>query len=146
MLRLFKVIKEIKLYREYCKIIRNEELNSPRWSKANLRRDWAYRIYTVINLPPQVTMSPDFPEESKPSFVISEMKSVNEYLKYLNLAEILTTGIQPIEGTQDNSWLVIYQFLFREISWIWIFKFIFQLSLIIGVISYWSTILNFFAK
>ena len=50
MFRLLKVIKEIKLYREYRKIIRKEELNSPRWAKAKLRRDWVYRIYTVINL------------------------------------------------------------------------------------------------
>jgi hypothetical protein len=91
-------------------------------------------------------MSPDFPEESKPSFVISEMKPINEYLKYLNLEELLTTGIQPIEGTQDNSWLIIYQFLFRELSWIWILKFIFQLSLIFGLIFYWSSIMNLFIK
>ena len=130
MFRLFKVLKEIRLYREYKDIIRKEELNSPRWSKAGLRRDWIYRIYTVINLPPQVTMSPDFPDEAKPSFVMSELKPVNEYLKYLNLEELLTMSINPVQDTQNNSWLIIYQFLFRELTWKWIFGFILQISLI----------------
>jgi hypothetical protein len=138
MFRLYKVIKEIKLYREYRKIIRKEELDSPRWTKAKLRRDWIYRIYTVINLPPQVTESPDFPEESKPSFVISEIRPVNEYLKYLNLQELLTMGIKPIEGTGNNSWLVVYQFLFRSLTWLWIFYFTLQISLIAFLIIFFT--------
>ena len=144
MFRLFKVIKEIRLYREYRRIVRNEELNSPRWSRANLRRDRLSRIYTVINLPPQVTMSPDFPEESKPSFVISELKPVNEYLKYLNLEELLTMGIEPIEGTQNNSWLIVYQFLFRQLTWIWIFWTLIQIISIIFLIIYFPLILSLF--
>ena len=44
MFRLLKVIKEIRLYREYRKIIRKEELDSPKWAKANLRRDWVYKF------------------------------------------------------------------------------------------------------
>jgi hypothetical protein len=144
MFRLFKVIKEIRLYREYRKIVRNEELNSPRWSRANLRRDRLSRIYTVINLPPQVTMSPDFPEESKPSFVISELKPVNEYLKYLNLEELLTMSIKPIEETQNNSWLIVYQFLFRQLSWAWILFFLLQITAIILFIVYWSSFINLF--
>jgi hypothetical protein len=144
MFRILKVIREIRLYREYRKIIRNEELNSPRWSRANLRRDWVYRIYTVINLPPQVTMSPDFPEDSKPSFAISELKPVNEYLKYLNLEELLTMGIEPIEGTQNNSWLIVYQFLFRQLSWLWIFSFLTQITLIILLIAYWPLLVSLF--
>jgi hypothetical protein len=136
MFRLLRVIKEINLYREYRRIIRREELNSPRWSRANLRRDRIYRIYTVINLPPQVTMSPDFPDDAKPSFVMSELKPVNEYLKYLNLEEILTMSIDPIEGTQNNSWLIIYQFLFREFTWSWIFWFLLQISVLIFLLIF----------
>lgn len=144
MLRLFKVIKEIRLYREYRKIIRKEELDSPRWSKAGLRRDWIYRIYTVINLPPQVTMSPDFPEDSKPSFVMSEIKPINEYLKYLNLEELLTMGIEPVEGTQNNSWLIVYQFLFRHLSWLWILYFLVQVIGIILLIIYFPFLISLF--
>jgi hypothetical protein len=136
MFKLLRVIKEINLYREYRKIIGKEELDSPRWSRANLRRDRIYRIYTVINLPPQVTMSPDFPDDAKPSFVMSELKPINEYLKYLNLEEILTMSIDPIEGTQNNSWLIIYQFLFREFTWTWIFWFLLQISALIALLIF----------
>ena len=144
MFRLIKVIKEIRLYFEYRKIIRKEQVDSPKWSKANLRRDWIYRIYTVINLPPQVTMSPDFPEESKPSFVMSEIKPVNDYLKYLNLEELLTMSINPIEGTQNNSWLIVYQFLFRHLSWLWILYLSIQITLIILLIVYFPLIVSLF--
>ena len=89
-------------------------------------------------------MSPDFPEDSKPSFVISELKPVNEYLKYLNLEELLTMGIEPIEGTQNNSWLIVYQFLFRQLSWLWIFSFLVQITLIILLIAYWPLLISFF--
>ena len=136
MFKLLRVIKEINLYREYRKIIGKEELDSPRWSRANLRRDRIYRIYTVINLPPQVTMSPDFPDDAKPSFVMSELKPINEYLKYLNLEEILTMSIDTIEGTQNNSWLIIYQFLFREFTWTWIFWFLLQISALIFLLIF----------
>lgn len=136
MFKIFKIIKELKLYREYRNLIRKEELDSPRWSRAKLRRDRIYRIYTVINLPPQVTMSPDFPDDAKPSFVMSELKPINEYLKYLNLEELLTMSISPIEGTQNNSWLIIYQFLFRELNWRWVLIFLLQISSIIAGLIY----------
>ena len=87
-------------------------------------------------------MSSDFPEESKPSFVVSELKPINEYLKYLNLQELLTMSIEPIEETQNNSWLIVYQFLFRQLSWVWIFSFLVQISLIILLIVYWSLLMN----
>jgi hypothetical protein len=81
-------------------------------------------------------MSPDFPDEAKPSFVMSELKPVNEYLKYLNLEELLTMGISPIEGTENNSWLIVYQFLFREFSWMWIFWFLVQIGVLVFSLFY----------
>jgi hypothetical protein len=67
MFRIFKVLKEIRLYREYLKVIKKESLDSPEWSKLRLRRDWFGRIYTVFNLPPEVTKSPDFPKYARPA-------------------------------------------------------------------------------
>jgi hypothetical protein len=87
-------------------------------------------------------MSSDFPEESKPSFVISELKPINEYLKYLNLEELLTMSIEPIEETQNNSWLIVYQFLFRQLSWVWILFFLLQITAIILLVVYWSSFIN----
>lgn len=131
MIRIFKVLKEIILYRQYLKIIKNESLNSPNWSRRNLRSDWIGRIYTVVNLPPQVTLSPDLPREARPSFVVNEIKPINEYLKSLNIEEIITVGIKPIEGTKEESYLVVYQFVFRQITWLWILRFIVEIALLI---------------
>ena len=58
-LKLFSVLKDIKIYREYVKIIDKEAKDSPIWSRRKLRKDWFGRIYTVINLPPEVIFSND---------------------------------------------------------------------------------------
>jgi hypothetical protein len=63
-IRFFRIFREIRIYFEYLNQIRLESVNSPKWSKLKLRKDWIGRIYTVINLPPEVTQSPDFPKEA----------------------------------------------------------------------------------
>jgi hypothetical protein len=144
MFRIFKVIKEIILYREYIKTIKYEAMNSPLWSRRNLRIDYLNRIYTVVNLPAAILMSTDLPKDARPSFVINEIKPTNEYLKSINLEEILTMWIEPIKNTNEESYLVVYQFLFRQISWLWILRFITQLVLIFLIIYNFSTISTFF--
>lgn len=142
MFKLHRVIKEIALYREFTKQIKSEELNSPLWSRRNLRRDYLNRIYTVVNLPPEVLLSNDLPKEARPSFVLNEIKPINDYLKSLNLEEILTLWIDPVKGTNEESYLVVYQFVFREISWLWIFRFIIEVGVIGFAVIKWSWISN----
>ena len=144
MFRLFKVLKELKLYREYLKIIKKESLDSPEWTKLKLRKDWFGRIYTVFNLPPEVTQSPDFPRYSRPAFVFDQIKPINNYLTRLNLQEIIAPTMNPIEGTDEESFLVIYYFVFRHITLFWIFWLIVQISLIFLVVSNWSWISSSF--
>ena len=136
MFRIIKVIKEIRLYREYSRIIKKEESESQIWRRRNLRRDRLNRIYTVVNLPLQVLASVDLPRESRPSFVIQELKPINEYLKSLNLEEIITMWIEPVKGTDEESYLVVYQFLFRHLSWLWILRLILELSIVSGLAYY----------
>ena len=144
MLRLFKVIREISLYRDYSKIIKKEASNAQLWSKRKLRLDFFNRIYTVINLPPEVLYSADLPKESRPSFVISETKHINDYLKALNLEELLTMWIEPVKGTDEEAYLVVYQFLFRHLSWLWIFRFVIEISVIIAIIFNFNSIISLF--
>ena len=136
MIRIFKVIKEIKLYRDYSRIIKNEEKNSRTWKRLNLRKDYLNRVYTVINLPLQVLASVDLPRESRPSFVVQEIKPINEYLKSLDLEEIITMWVEPVKGTDEESYLVVYQFLFRYITWLWILRFISEITLLSLVVYY----------
>jgi hypothetical protein len=144
MLRLFKVIREISLYRDYSKIIKKEASNAQLWSKRKLRLDFFNRIYTVINLPPEVLYSVDLPKESRPSFVISETKHINDYLKSLNLEELLTMWIEPVKGTDEESYLVVYQFLFRHLSWLWLLRFVIEISVILAIIFNFNSIISLF--
>lgn len=136
MLRLARIIQEFKLYLEFVRIIKKEKISSQFWARKNLRLDNLNRIYTVINLPPQVTMSTELPKDVRPSFVVTEVKPINEYFKGLNLEELLTMWIKPIEGTNDESYLVVYQFLFRSFTWLWILRFLSELLVIFLI--YWN--------
>jgi len=144
MFRIFKVIKEISLYKEYVRTIKAEEGLSPIWRAKNLRIDKINRIYTVINLPLEVLLATDLPKESRPSFVINEVKPINTYLQSLNLEELITMGIEPVAGTNEEAYLVVYQFLFRHISVLWILRFIAEIVAIITIIVKWNSIISLF--
>lgn len=142
MFRIFKVLKEIKLYREYLKVIKKESLDAPEWARLRLRRDWFGRIYTVFNLPPEVTMSPDFPKYARPAFVFDQIKPINEYLTKLRLQELISPILNPVDGTDEESFLVIYSFVFRQISILWILRFIAEIVLICLAVNNWDYILQ----
>ena len=133
-LKFFKVYKDIKVYRDYLNVIKKEFGNSPIWTRKGMRIDWFGRIYTVVNIPPEVLFSTDLPKEARPSFVLNEIKPINEYFKSINIDEVITLWIDPIKGTNEESYLVVYQYIFRELSWIWILRFILEISLIIFAI------------
>ena len=143
-LKFIKVYSDIKVYRDYVNIIKKEYENSPIWVRKGMRIDWFGRIYTVVNLPPEVLFSADLPKEARPSFVMNEIKPINEYFKAINIEELITLWIEPIKGTNEESYLVVYQYVFRELSWIWIFRFILEICLIAFAIANRSYIINLF--
>jgi len=136
-IRFFRIIREFFLFREFLKQISNEEKNSVVFQKFNLRIDWVGRIYTVINLPKEVTESPDLPKDSRPAFVLEDIKPINDYIKSIQLEELVTLVFKPIPGTNDDSFLVIYSFLFREFTWRWIFSILILWSIILTILSYY---------
>jgi hypothetical protein len=146
MLRLFKVIKEIGLYIEYISVIKKESFDSPQWSKLRLRKDWFGRIFTVVNLPPEVTQSPDFPKYARPSFVFDQIRPINDYLTKMSLQELLAPLINPIKGTDEESYLVVYYFVFRELSLLWIARFIVEISALVWILSYRTEILSWIMR
>jgi len=149
MFRIFKVLKEIRLYREYLKVTKKESLDSPEWSKLRLRRDWFGRIYTVFNLPPEVTKSPDFPKYARPAFVFDQIKPINEYLTKLSFQELIAPLMNPVEGTDEESFLVVYSFVFRQISILWMARLVVEIGLIAWVVNHWdwiSSLLPFIGK
>jgi hypothetical protein len=143
-LKFFKVYRDVKVYRDYLNVIKKESENSPIWTRKGMRIDWFGRIYTVVNLPPEVIFSADLPKEARPSFVMNEIKPINDYLKTINIEELITLWIEPVKDTNDESYLVVYQYVFRELSWMWIFRFILEMGLIAFAIVNRSYIINLF--
>lgn len=128
--KIFGVIVDIKNYIYLRKITKREMMNSPLWVKNNLRVDWIGRIYTVVNLPPEVTMSPDLPKELWPAYLIDQSKGLNEYLTSLNLHEIIIPEYKEIPDS--TSYLLVYYPYFRSLTKWWIStRFLFWLSVII---------------
>jgi len=143
-LKFFKVYNDIRVYRDYLNIIKKDLENSPIWTRKGMRIDWFGRIYTVVNLPPEVLFSADLPKEARPSFVMNEIKPINEYFKTINIEELITLWIEPIKGTNEESYLAVYQYVFRELSLIWIFRFLLEIALIAFGITKIDYIINLF--
>ena len=141
-MRFLRIIREFRNFLDYLKITKKESFDSPLWAKLNLRRDWVGRIYTVINLPPEVINSPDFPDDAKPAWVFEECKTINQYLLKLNLHELITVTFKPIDGTANNSFLVIYSFLWRELTFLYIVSRISIIGLLFYIIAHYGVILN----
>lgn len=140
MFKIFSIIKEIRLYIEFVKILKKEKQQSTFWARKNLRMDNLNRVYTVVNLPAQLILSPDLPKDVRPSFVVNEIKPINEYFKSINLHELLTMWVKPIDGTDEESYLVVYQFLFRHITLLRIFRILLELFVIIVILINWDSI------
>lgn len=118
MIKIHLIIRDLKNYYDLRKIIKKEAQNSPVWSKNNLRYDWIGRIYTVVNLPPEVTKSPDLPKEAWVGYALEDSKPINEYLTSLNLQEIIVPEYTQIPDTE--SVLIVYRPYFRELGWSWV--------------------------
>jgi hypothetical protein len=128
--KIFGVINDIKNYLYLRKITKKEMMDSPLWVKNNLRVDWIGRIYTVVNLPPEVTMSPDLPKELWPAYLIDQSKGLNEYLTSLNLHEIIIPEYKEIPDS--TSYLLVYYPYFRSLTKWWIStRIIFWTSIVI---------------
>ena len=123
-----RVITDIGNYFFVRRTIKNN-MNSIEWNKFKLRADWIGRIYTVVNLPPEVIYSPDTPEEIRPAYVIEESKPLNEYLTRLGLSEVILPEITPIP--KSISYLITYTPAFQRLSLRWIF---YRICLILVII------------
>ena len=116
--RIFGVIRDINNFFFLKRTTKKESVDSPIWARNKLRVDWVGRIYTVVNLPPEVTESKDLPKEYWPAYMIDQTKGLNEYLTSLNLAEIIIPEYKLLDGT--TSYLLFYKPYFRDLTWKWV--------------------------
>ena len=123
-----RVITDIRNYFFIKRTIKKNK-GSIEWEKFKLRVDWVGRIYTVVNLPPEVIYSPDSPEGIRPAYILEESRPLNEYLTKLNLQEVIMPKISPIPDSV--SYLIVYSPYFQRFSIRWI---IYRLILILIII------------
>jgi hypothetical protein len=112
-----KIIIDVRNYLFLKRVIKKNK-GTIQWEKFKLRVDWLGRIYTVVNLPPEVIYSPDSPSEIRPAYILEESRPINEYLTSLGLQEVIIPKINPIEGSV--SWLIIYSPYFQKLSISWV--------------------------
>jgi hypothetical protein len=112
-----KIIVDVRNY-FFLRKVTKKNSDTVEWNQLKLRVDWLGRIYTVVNLPPEVIYSPDAPEEIRPAYVLEESRPINEYLTRLNLQEILSPKIEPIPGS--ISYLIVYSPYFQKLSLKWL--------------------------
>ena len=123
-----RVITDIRNYFFIKRTIKKNK-GSIEWENFKLRVEWVGRIYTVVNLPPEVIYSPDSPEEIRPAYILEESRPLNEYLTKLNLQEVIMPKISPIPDSV--SYLIVYSPYFQRFSIRWI---IYRLILILIMI------------
>ena len=124
---MFKALREFFIYLKYRMIVKKESASDVIWTRQGLRYAWLCRIYTVVNLSPQVTMSPDIPPDARGPFVFDAIKPINDYMRRTGIEEMITVSIDPVDGTDKESYLVVYYFVFRAFNFWW---FLFYLVLV----------------
>jgi hypothetical protein len=72
-------------------------------------------------------MSPDIPPDARGPFVFDAIKPINDYMRRTGIEEMITISIDPVDGTDKESYLVVYYFMFRAFNFWW---FLFYLVLL----------------
>jgi hypothetical protein len=141
-----RFIYDIKAFLFLRKHIKRQ-VNSPEWAKYNLRRDWLYRVYTVINPSEKDKGDDDKMLEMK---AVDKCAPISKYIASLGATEVNPLGLSEIVSMsmeripETDSYLVVYYQIYQ---WFTPWK-IFSRSLlaIVGIILlsvYWSNIFSF---
>jgi hypothetical protein len=106
----YKLYKEIRLWYIYRKVAKaNEEF----LANNNMRVDWIGRIYTVLNMPPEVLASPEIAQEG---WVFQQLPKMTKVLMEMGIAEAAFPSMEKIEGT-DGFLVVLWPEFDRLSFW-----------------------------
>jgi hypothetical protein len=106
----YKLYKEIRLWYIFRKVAKaNEEF----LANNNLRVDWIGRIYTVLNMPPEVLASPEIAQEG---WVFQQLPKMTKVLMEMGIAEAAFPSMEKIEGT-DGFLVVLWPEFDRLSFW-----------------------------
>ena len=94
-----KLYKELKIWWQIRKVAKSEE---EALKEKGFRVDWIGRIYTVINLPEEVTTAPI----SQEGYVLMKLREHDQFLLKLGIADYISPEFNKIENT-DSFLLVL---------------------------------------
>lgn len=110
------IINKIKIFKEYIKIINKHKIDLS--INYNIRVDKAYRMYTVINIPPEYTNSSYNITDNSTNlltnlYIRRYLNKLTEYFNSIGLIELYR--IYEFKKIYDNSYLLIIGFsLFKS--------------------------------
>jgi len=118
--RLIAVIKDIANYFFIGRML-TKAVKSKEWKELNLRRGWFNVAYTVVNLPPEVYESEEIYYRT---YVIEQLRPVNEYILGLNLSEVVSVEVEDKVNKEEGefAYLVKYEPIFNAFNLRWIIK------------------------
>lgn len=134
----FKIIlREIANYIYLRKTI-DREFNNPdsKWHIFKLRKNWYYRMYTIISLREEDMGEEEVVRNWK---AMEMMRSINDYFTSLDLHEIIFPSIEKIPDSR--SYLVVYSPLFKELTIGWV---LWRLFYLVGILSFICILINRF--
>jgi len=127
----FRLKNEIKTW----KIIYSTTKQYKKFLEDNgLRVDRLGRMYTVINVPPEIT---DIHAES---FVLGQLRKYDEIMIRLRLVDIVYPSIQKIDEPDSNAYLLILEGSRRYLNFWSIFK---NLFFTVGLVVFFYFTINY---
>lgn len=108
MAKKMNLFKKFKLYRHYRKLIKNniDTLQTPKY---NLRTDYVNRLYTVVNLPPDVKTYGNQLAQRHISEYIAE---VDKLFQQIGISEYV--GILDIKQETELDYVIVFGFKFID--------------------------------
>lgn len=100
--------KRFKLYRHYRRLLKNNEeaLSNPKY---NLRTDYVNRIYTVVNLPPDVKT---YGTSLAQKYITEYISEVDKLFQQMGISEYV--GILDIKQETEMDYVIIFGFKFID--------------------------------
>lgn len=120
---MYKIYRDIVNFLTVRKAIMRAERTS-KWKTLNLRRDWVYRVYTVLN-PSKFELGDD--EIVIKQKMTEKTYPINAYIDSLGISDLVAASWEKIPET--NSYLLVYYPIFNYLS-VWrVFMFFVLLTL-----------------
>jgi hypothetical protein len=107
---IYKTYRDIANFLTVRKAIKKAE-KTGQWRKFNLRRDWVYRVYTVLN-PTKYERGDD--KMVLKQKMLEKTYPINDYINTLGLSDIVAASWEEIPET--DSYLLVYYPIFNYLT------------------------------